>query len=145
MSEKKRRPGRQSTYTDEVAKLICERLETGEPLLQILRDAGMPAPRTVYDWIDANPDFAARFARARDIGFDAIAEDTMAIVDQIPERTLTEHGDKVDPGHVAWLKNRAEQRLKLLAKWSPKRYGDKQQIEHSGKVSLESLVAGDDE
>lgn len=145
MSEKKRRPGRQSTYTDEVAKLICERLETGEPLLQILRDAGMPAPRTVYDWIDAHPDFAARFARARDIGFDAIAEDTMAIVDQIPERTLTEHGDKVDPGHVAWLKNRAEQRLKLLAKWSPKRYGDKQQIEHSGKVSLESLVAGDDE
>lgn len=69
----------------------------------------------------------------------------MAIVDQIPERTLTEHGDKVDPGHVAWLKNRAEQRLKLLAKWSPKRYGDRQQIEHSGKVSLESLVAGGDE
>ncbi|HXD37446.1 MAG TPA: hypothetical protein VN624_12375, partial [Rhodanobacter sp.] len=39
-------------------------------------------------------------------------------------------------------KLRIDTRLKLLAKWDPKRYGDKQQLEHSGTLSLENLVAG---
>lgn len=89
----------------------------------------MPGYRTVYDWKDSNPVFAANIARARDEGFDAIAADSLAIVDTKPERCATAEGDKVDSGHVAWLKNRAEQRLKLLAKWDPKRYGEKQQVD----------------
>lgn len=86
------------------------------------RSEGMPGYRTVYDWRDANQSFAASIVRARDEGVDAITADTLLIVDTTPERTNTDHGDKVDAGHVAWLKNRAEQRLKLLAKWDPKRY-----------------------
>ena len=31
-------------------------------------------------------------------------------------------------------------RLKLLAKWDPKRYGDKQEIEHTGNL-FDSLLA----
>jgi hypothetical protein len=46
--------------------------------------------------------------------------------------TNTEHGDKVDSGYVAWQKNRAEQRLKLLAKWFPKKYGDRSAMEVTG-------------
>lgn len=121
--------GRQSTYTPEIAAKICERLADGEPLRAICRDEGMPAWRTVYDWLTENTDFAARFARARELGHDAIAEDTIAMIDEPPGRTETEHGDKVDPGHVQWQKNRVEQRLKLLAKWSPKKYGDKLEID----------------
>jgi hypothetical protein len=33
--------------------------------------------------------------------------------------------ERIDSAHVAWLKNRAEQRMKLLAKWNPKKYGDR--------------------
>jgi len=117
--------GRHSTYTEEIADEICDRLAEGETLRQICRDERMPAWRTVYDWKEANPEFAARFARAREIGFDAIAEDSLSLLEEKPERTGTQFGDKVDPGYVAWQKNRAEQRLKLLAKWSPKKYGDK--------------------
>lgn len=117
--------GRKSTSSDAVKDEICQRIGEGEPLRQICREKGMPAWRTVYDWMEVDPDFAARFARARDIGFDAIAQDTIELIDERPERTLTEHGDKVDPGHVQWQKNRVEQRMKLLAKWDPRRYGDK--------------------
>jgi hypothetical protein len=117
--------GRPSAYTQAVADEICERLSKGEPLAQICRDEHMPAVRTVSDWKDAHETFAADFARAREEGYDEIALDTLNIIDTIPERHATKEGDKVDPGHVAWLKNRAEQRLKLLAKWDPKRYGDK--------------------
>ena len=39
---------------------------------------------------------------------------------------------KYDNAHVAWLRNRAEYRLKLLAKWNPKKYGDRMINEHTG-------------
>src|SRR5690606_36977528 len=91
-----------------------------------------PSKSVFYAWMEGDDDLKARFLKAREDGADAIAEETLAIVDQVPERTLTENGDKVDPGFVAWQKMRAEQRLKLLAKWFPQRYGDKVGVEHSG-------------
>lgn len=121
----KRGRGAITTYNDQAVDEICLRLSEGEPLRAICRSDGMPAWRTVYDWIDAHPDFAARFARAREQGFDAIAEDTLELMDEKPERCETQFGDKVDPGYVQWQKNRVEQRMKLLAKWNPKRYGEK--------------------
>ncbi|TAN09528.1 MAG: terminase [Chitinophagaceae bacterium] len=132
--------GRVSTYTDEIATEIVERLSEGEPLRKICRSAHMPAWRTVYAWMQANHEFAARIARARDVGFDAIAEETLAIVDSKPKTHATEFGPKVDPAYVQWQKNRAEQRMKLLAKWSPKKYGEKVQQEHSGTLTLAQLV-----
>ena len=117
--------GRHSTYTEEIADEICRRLANGEFLRVICREEGMPHWNTVHDWKQANPEFAGRIARAREVGFDAIAEDSMVLLEEKPERTGTQFGDKVDPGYVAWQKNRAEQRLKLLAKWSPKKYGEK--------------------
>lgn len=124
--------GRPSTFNPEIATEICDRLAGGEPLRAICRDEHMPAWRTVYDWIAKDKDLAARFAQARDIGADAIAEDIIAMVDEAPERTETQFGSKVDAGYVQWQKNRVEQRLKLLAKWSPKKYGDRTSMELTG-------------
>lgn len=120
--------GRPCVYTPEIADEIFERLSNGEPLRQICRDDHMPAWRTVYDWKRDDEEFAARFTRARDIGFDAIAEETLDLVDADPERVATEFGSRVDAGHVQWTKNRVEQRLKLLAKWSP-RYREKVDVD----------------
>jgi hypothetical protein len=54
---------------------------------------------------------------------------SLAIVDAPPERGPD---GKIDAGSVAHAKLRAEHRLKLLAKWNPKKYGDKIQAEHTG-------------
>lgn len=107
---------------DQCKARICDRLAEGIPLREICREAGMPAWRTVYDWMDADEAFAAAIARARDIGADAIAAESLSIVDEAPERTAL---GNIDPGSVAHAKLRAEHRLKLLAKWNPKKYGDK--------------------
>ena len=104
---------------------ICERLAKGETLRAICRDDGMPHFTTVYDWIDGDPETALRFERARARGADAIAEEALAIMDQPPPMTDT---GATDSGHVAWAKARVETRLKLLAKWHPKRYGDKLEL-----------------
>lgn len=114
-----------SAYTVALAEQICQRIAEGEPLRVICRDEGMPAWRTVYDWIEAEPGFAARIARAREAGHDAIAQQSMDIVDSEPERAPD---GRIDPASVQLNKLRAEHRLKLLAKWSPKKYGDKVQV-----------------
>ena len=100
------------------------------------RMPGSPNWRTVYDWLEKDEDFATRFARARDAGADAIAEQALEIIDQVPDMAVTEGGKRVDPGFVAWQRNRAEYRLKLLSKWNPKKYGDKLDVTSGGKAGL---------
>lgn len=128
-------------YDEKTAEEICRRLSEGETLRAICRDDHMPNWQRIYDWIGANEEFAGRIARARELGADAIAEQALDILDELPERTNTEHGDKVDSGHVAWQKNRAEMRLKLLAKWQPKKYGDRQEIDLNVNSALADRLA----
>jgi hypothetical protein len=81
-------------------------------------------------------------ARAREIGQDAIAEQIWLDMIAEPERILSEGGGRVDSGYVQWQKAKAEIGLKLLAKWNPKRYGDKVTMagdaENPVKVEVES-------
>ena len=119
---------------------ICNRLSEGEPLRAICRDEHMPAWRTVYDWIMEDELFATRIARARELGFDAIAEEALAIANapMIGEET-EDDGDRVKVKRADMLGHRKlqiETRLKLLAKWSPKKYGDRVELDHKGNVNL---------
>jgi hypothetical protein len=116
-------------YTDELSNEIVERLCNGEPLRQICRDDHMPSWRSVYNWIKEKEEFASRIAHARDLGYDAIAEDCLSIADNQEEgtKTVTDHnGTKIEtPDMIAHRKLKIETRLKLLSKWNPKKYGDR--------------------
>jgi hypothetical protein len=125
-----KKQGGQSKYTSDIANAICERIAEGEPLYAICREKDMPAWRTVYDWIAAHPAFAAGFARAREVGFDAIAAQALQIADTPQEGVRSEVTDdgktkEVREDMLGHRKLQIETRLKLLAKWSPKRYGEK--------------------
>ena len=131
----KKKTGRPSKYTPEIAKQMCEMLAEGIPLREICRQEGFPEWRTVYDWMyrddalgSAGVGLSAAIARAREVGQDAMAERAYLEMYQEPERILTEGGGKIDPGYVQLVKARAEITLKLLAKWNPKRYGDRVQL-----------------
>lgn len=128
--------GNQSTYSPEKATTIIELLGDGIPLREICRMDGMPAWRTVYDWMVKDDSLSAAIARARELGQDAIAEDTLQIVDSEPERGPD---GKIDSAWVQLQKVRVEQRLKLLAKWNPKRYGDRVTTEHTGTLGFTDL------
>lgn len=103
---------RETLYTPELVEIICERLGRGEPLAQICREDGMPAYRTVKDWMDSRDDVSAGIARARESGEDVIGADCLTIADDRSD----------DP---ASRRIRVETRLKLLAKWNPKKWGDR--------------------
>ena len=117
--------GRPSKYTPELAAEICERLSNGEPLRQICRDDHMPAWQKIYEWMKRDENLSGAIARAREVGQDAIAEQIWIEMLQEPERILSEGGGRVDSGYVQLIKARADIGLKLLAKWNPKRYGDR--------------------
>jgi hypothetical protein len=86
----------------------------------------MPERRTFYDWLERDDSLSARFARAREEGCDAMAEESLAIMDDEPLAVYDEAGNKrYDPGSINWNKGRAEHRLKLMACWNPKKYGTK--------------------
>lgn len=115
---------------DKVEEII-EWISDGKPLREYCRLEGKPPFRTVYNWLEKDKEFMARFAQARDVGADIIAEEALAIIDTEPMMTGGDH-PKYDSAYVAWLRNRAEYRLKLLAKWNPKKYGDRMINEHTG-------------
>jgi len=121
--------GRPSKYTQELAAEICERLATGEPLAQICRDAHMPAFQKVYEWMGRDQDLSGAIARAREIGYDKMAEEVLQIADtpmmgQI--QTMDDKGSTIrTEDMLGHRKLQIETRLKLLAKWNPKKYGDR--------------------
>lgn len=136
---------RLSLYTPELADELLRRLASGEPLAQICRDDRMPAVSTVNEWKTTYPDFGERFGKARDEGFDQIAADCLRIANTpvVGEtETSKEWGTEVKKGDMLeHRKLQIETRLKLLAKWDPRRYGDMQKIEHSGQIATNTLAA----
>lgn len=105
---------------------IIEWISEGKTLRDYCRQPDTPHHTVIYGWMEEDEAFSHRFARAREIGADAIAQETLTIVDEHPP--TTDNGS-TDSGFVAWQKARVETRLKLLAKWSPKKYGDR--IDHT--------------
>lgn len=89
----------------------------------VCRDEHMPPESTVREWVtDDRNGFAAQYARARDIGLDAIADEIIEIVDEEPG--TTDMG-ATDSGRVADKRLRFDARRWYLSKLAPKKYGDK--------------------
>lgn len=131
--------GRPSKYTPELVAEICERLSNGEPLAAICREDHMPGYRTVYDWAEGNEDISASIARARDEGEEAIAFDVLKIIDEPPATVVTKFGEAIDSGDVSNRRLRAEYRLKLLAKWNPKKWGDRVDVTTAGEKMEQTI------
>ncbi len=131
--------GRPTKKTNALIEEICQRLSEGETLSDICRSDHMPDRRTVGNWQLEDDDVFSRIARARDIGCDVIADDTLKIIDAEPERvTITIGGEAtkttIDSASVQWAKNRVYQRMQLLAKWNPKKYGERLDLTTDGKA-----------
>ena len=107
---------------------ICEWISQGQTLRQWCRENGIHYS-TVYLWLEKDQDFAKRFARARDIGADCIADEAIDIADTLKLGIVMKSSDRgVEEIHEDMLGHRKlqiETRLKLLAKWFPQKYGER--------------------
>jgi hypothetical protein len=112
-----RRVGAPTTYTPAIAQLICDRLENGELLAQILDDEGMPARQVVHQWLDNVPAFADRYARARSHQATALAE-----------RAVAEAWRDLEPQHVNRARLRFDSAKWMASRLDPGKWGDKAHV-----------------
>ena len=134
-----RKPRIRPTYSPAIAEEICRRLAEGEGLRAICRDEHMPTESTVRGWyVDDYQGFAAQYARARDIGLEVMAEETIEIADDSGlDVVMTENGPRPDGEAINRAKLRVDTRKWLLSKLAPKRYGDRLQVDAT--VSVEAM------
>lgn len=135
--------GRPSKRTPEVVARVLELVGCGETLTYACELVGI-APRTWSDWTLADAELSAAFARARSLGFDALADKALRIAYTPQEGVVKKFGkDGVEETHEDMLGHRKlqiETILKLLAKWDPKRYGDR--LTHEvGETTLAALLS----
>lgn len=110
--------GRPSSFTQEVADLICERIiESDYGLEQICAADDLPSVRTVYRWLESNEDFRQEYARAKEVQGHVQAE-----------RGLKEALTATDAaiGRLKW-----DARRWTASKLAPKQYGDKLEIDQT--------------
>lgn len=112
--------GRPTIFTDALADEICERIMDGESLRSICADEHMPGRTTVHRWMADVAGFSTRCARAREIQADTLFDDMQNVADE------------GNPEDVQRAKLRVSTMQWRASKLSPKKYGDRQTIEHEG-------------
>ena len=104
--------GRPSTYTEEMGNLICDKLTEGMSVRKLCKMDGFPNPSTIYVWIDRFPEFAERYARAREAATEDMLEDILEIADDA-DLDVQEKRVRIDTRKWA------------MGKLKPKKYGEK--------------------
>ena len=136
-AEKEKAFATEPVFDPEIANIILERLADGETLNEICRTPGMPKPRTVRRWSLNNEEFAPLYARARELGYMAMADDLIEVASDGRNDWMARQmagADDDDPSKVAWQVNGehvSRSRLRVdtmkwtLSKALPRIYGDK--------------------
>ena len=135
---KKRKIGRPSRYTPELAAKICRRLAEGETLRSICRDKGMPDKATILRWLadKKKADFRDQYALAREMQADALFDEALEIADDaVGDWAVDKDGKKtLDHEHVQRSRLRVDTRKWAAGKLAPKRYGDK--LDLGGSIGI---------
>lgn len=133
--------GRPSSFTEELAAAICDRIANGESLRTICGGDCMPDKTTVLRWLadEERETFRTQYAHARELQADFYAESIVDIADEevtMIKKSKHQSGDEsdeeievvFDPTAVARNRLRVDARKWYASKLSPKKYGDKMAI-----------------
>lgn len=119
--------GRPSSFTPEIAAVICARIAEGKSLRKICEADDMPAMSTVFLWLSQNSDFSEQYARAREAQADSMADEMLDIAD---DKSLDPNDRRV----------RLDARKWLAGKLRPKKYGDKLELAGDRENPLAVMV-----
>lgn len=109
----------------------------------VCSDEKMPAMTTIFRWLREKEDFQQQYARAKQEAADALSEEMLDIADDGTNDWMKRFGGEGEAmgyqfngEHVQRSKLRIDTRKWLASKLKPKRYGDKQEVEHSGNIDF---------
>lgn len=130
-------------YSQEMFDAMCELIADGKSLRAICDVEGMPSKSLFLRWVSNNGELRDQYALAREAQAEGFADELIEIADDASQDVT---GKLQMPNAVAVqrAKLRTDTRKWVMSKILAKKYGDKQLHEHSGKVTLESLILGAD-
>jgi hypothetical protein len=126
-------------------------LETGAGPKVICEGEGMPGAKSVYRWLAEKPEFARRYESAKLMGIQhRFADEIVEISDDGTNDWVERLGYnganpkmEVNGEVINRSRLRVDSRKWILAKLFPQKYGEKQQVEHTGSIDItERLMAG---
>lgn len=130
-------------YHADIAHEIIRRLTDGETLTAIAKTEGYPPLGTIAGWGSGDyppyTGFTDDYARARNRGWERMAEELLDIADDSTRDVRVVDGEEVvDHDHIARARLRVDSRKWLLSKRLPKTFGDKihntnQQLDKDGQ------------
>lgn len=112
-----------------IARAVMDGMRSGLSAFKACKAVGVNQS-TFNDWLNADAEMSAEYARAREDLLEMMASDLLDIADR-PVGS-TESGG-TDSGAVADKKVQIDTRKWLLSKLAPKKYGDKITQEHTGQ------------
>lgn len=118
--------------TPKLIKEVLEGIAKGETLTSLSRRLDFHAV-SWCSWVREDEELKLAYQRARDIGHDALADQTLEIAD----------GTKAINEHIQLSRLRIDTRLKLLASWSPNKYGPKSTVDLGNKEGETFKSEGD--
>lgn len=158
-------------YNFELLEEIADHVATGQPMSVKLREISARLGhtldrRTVNRWRKSHEEAGALFDEARDVGYEEILEDIrhvanttelgmVEVLAKVKKDPVPGDAPDAQPEYelrvmevrredmLGHRKLKIETLFKLLAKWDPRRYGDKAQVELTGKNGgpVESVTA----
>lgn len=121
--------GRPSEYTDTIFNDICGKLADGKSLKSICETEDMPSKATFYNWINNNKDLLDKYARAKNDGADALADDIQDIADKVLNGAYDPNAGRVAGDLKKWV----------ASKLKPKKYGDKLDMTSNGETLVQFI------
>jgi len=127
----KKKDGRPSSFTQDIADEICAGLAEGMSLRKVCKPDHLPCVKTIFNWFRTQEGFLQQYTRAKEESADALTDEMLDIADDgTNDYTVDKDGkDVLNTDHIQRSRLRIETRKWLASKLKPKRYGDKQQID----------------
>lgn len=122
---------------------FCAAIAGGDNLNAWAKRTGI-VYNTMRQWIEADPERRALYTQAREDRADFIADEIVAISDELEVRTIIDGKNVVlalDPVAVARNRLRVDTRKWAASKLKPKSYGDRQTVDTILHVTGDDLIA----
>lgn len=132
MAESKKPTGRPTIYTEQLADRICDVVAANPMGLPKICEKypELPSCETIRAWRWTKDGFSAKYARAKALQSEMMAESLEDVIDETDKAIWFEHGvPKIDSGIIAQARLRVDTRKWFASKLAPKIYGDQKRVE----------------
>ena len=130
----KKKMGRPTRYSHELAEKICDLIRSGKSERQICAMKGMPDTKTLWAWKEKYPDFLHQSARARADSADFYNDRRQKKADAL-YKIANEHlrlGENIPKGVVEAIKGSIQEDAREAGLRDDSRYGDRKRVALTG-------------